>query len=44
MRRLSGTLSVFERRLNIGILLPIKKDCHAAFKARRNRHSLRVAY
>ncbi len=28
----------------VGTLLPIQKDCHVAFKVRRKKHSLRVAY
>lgn len=44
MRGPSGNFSVVERRLDIGILLPIQKDCHVAFKVRRPEHSLRLAY
>ena len=44
MRRPSGNFSVVERRLYIGILLPIQKVCHVAFKVRRQKHSLRLAY
>ena len=44
MPRPSGNFSVVERRLNIEILLPIQKDCHVAFKVRRQKHSLRLVY
>ncbi len=40
----SGNFSVVERRLYVGILLPIQKVCHVAFKVRRQKHSLRLAY